>query len=224
MLANNLGIEFHEIPIADIVQQFETSLETIFAGLGDDIAEENIQARSRGVLLMALSNKFNYLLLATGNKSEMSVGYSTLYGDMNGGLAVLSDVYKTEVYGLAHYINSIAGTDLIPRNTIEKQPSAELRPDQTDQDSLPEYSVLDTILELYIEELLDVDEIVSRTGYEQSLVKNILGMVDRTEYKRKQAAPGLRVSSKAFGIGRRVPIVMRWQRNRSGIAADVEGL
>ncbi|NND71213.1 MAG: NAD+ synthase [Rhodothermales bacterium] len=224
VLAENLGIEFHKIPIADIVEQFEVSLKPAFGGMDHDITEENIQSRSRGILLMALSNKFSHLLLATGNKSEMSVGYATLYGDMNGGLAVLSDVYKTEVYQLAEYINSLAGSDVIPRNTIEKVPSAELRPDQTDQDSLPEYSVLDTILELYIEELLDVDEIVNRTGYDQELVKKILGMVDRTEFKRRQAAPGLRVSSKAFGIGRRVPIVMRWHRNRSTINADVKDL
>jgi NAD+ synthase (glutamine-hydrolysing) len=162
---------------------------------------------------MAVSNKFDHLLLTTGNKSEMAVGYATLYGDMNGGLAVLADVFKTDVYLLAEYINRRAGGPVIPRSTLEKPPSAELRPGQTDQDSLPPYPVLDAILRLYVEDSRELDEIVSRTGYDRRLVRDILNKVDRNEYKRRQAAPGLRVSGKAFGIGRRLPIVMRWQRD-----------
>jgi NAD+ synthase (glutamine-hydrolysing) len=208
-------LEFHNIPIKDVVDEFDGALSGAFSGTSAGVAEENIQSRSRGVILMALSNKFNYLLLATGNKSEMSVGYATLYGDMNGGLAILSDVYKTQVYQLAEFINDSAGRELIPRSTIEKAPSAELRPDQTDQDTLPDYAILDRILKLYIEDLQDVEQIVSQTGFDESLVMKILDMVDRTEFKRKQAAPGLRVSMKAFGIGRRVPIVMRWDRRRT---------
>lgn len=212
-LATNLGIEFDAIPIRNIVDSFSGALEQQFAGTAVGVAEENIQARTRGVLLMALSNKFGYLLLSTGNKSEMSVGYATLYGDMNGGLAVLSDVYKTRVYELAAYINALNGREIIPQSTITKPPSAELRPDQKDEDSLPPYDILDDVLKLYIEDLLDIDQIVLKTGYDRSLVKRIVTMVDRTEYKRKQAPPGLRVSDKAFGIGRRVPVVMNWNRN-----------
>jgi NAD+ synthase (glutamine-hydrolysing) len=212
LLAENLNIAFHEIPIAEPVGAFESILSEAFDGTDRGIAEENIQARARGVTLMALSNKFNYLLLTTGNKSEMSVGYATLYGDMNGGLSVLSDVYKTQVYELAEYINRIAGAERVPRSTIVKPPSAELSPGQLDSDSLPPYPVLDRILRLYIEEQREWREIVSRTGLEAGIVLRYLDMVDRSEYKRRQAPPGLRVSSKAFGIGRRVPIVMRWDR------------
>ena len=176
------------------------------------MAEENIQARARGVTLMALSNKFGYLLLSTGNKSEMAVGYATLYGDMNGGLAVLIDLLKTRVYRLARYINQRAGREVIPENTITKPPSAELAPGQTVPDSLPPYPVLDEILRRYIEEREEVDAIVSATGIDQALVHDILRRVDRNEYKRRQAPPGLRVTMKAFGIGRRLPIVMRWDR------------
>ncbi len=219
LLAANLGIEFHNAPIKQVVSSFEEILSPLFTGTTPGVAEENVQARSRGVILMALSNKFNYLLLSTGNKSEMSVGYATLYGDMNGGLAVLSDVYKTKVYELAAFMNANAGRELIPKSTITKPPSAELRPDQTDQDSLPAYDVLDSVLRLYIEELLDVNQIVSQTGFDRSLVMKIVTMVDRTEYKRRQAPPGLRVSSKAFGIGRRVPIVMKWDRDTVGAPA-----
>ncbi len=211
-LARNLGIEIHNIAIERAVESFETMLDPLFTGSKPGIAEENIQARSRGLTLMAISNKFNYLLLSTGNKSEMSVGYATLYGDMSGGLAVLADVFKTQVYALADYINARAGRELIPQATIDKVPSAELRPDQKDSDSLPEYSVLDRILRLYVEEQQETDAIVSRTGYDEDLVRTILNMVDRSEYKRRQAAPGIRVSTKAFGIGRRHPIVMRWKR------------
>ncbi|NNE33703.1 MAG: NAD(+) synthase, partial [Rhodothermales bacterium] len=213
VLAENLGIEFHEISIGPAVSAFDEMLAPVFAGTSTGVAEENVQARSRGLTLMAVSNKFDYLLLSTGNKSEMSVGYATLYGDMNGGLAVLADVYKTQVYELAEYINERAGRDLIPRNSIEKPPSAELRPDQKDADSLPDYAVLDRILELYVEEQQELEAIVAATNFNEQLVRSILDMVDRNEYKRRQAAPGIRVSTKAFGMGRRVPIVMRWNRD-----------
>ena len=211
-LALNLGARCEEIPIVPAVDAFGSMLSDIFRDSTEGIAEENIQARARGVTLMAVSNKFNYLLLSTGNKSEMSVGYATLYGDMNGGLAVLSDVYKTQVYALAEYINERAGRDVIPRSTIEKPPSAELRPDQLDADSLPPYEVLDELLRLYIEEHLEADDIIERTGFDRATVLKMLNLVDRNEYKRRQAPPGLRVSDKAFGMGRRLPIVMRWQR------------
>ena len=212
-LAANLGIPCDEISIRPAVDAFESMLRPLFAGSERGVAEENIQARARGLTLMAISNKFGDLLLTTGNKSEMSVGYATLYGDMNGGLAVLSDVYKTEVYALARYINERAGRELIPVAIIEKPPSAELRPDQLDTDSLPPYEELDRILKLYVEGHKEYDEIVDATGFDQELVVPILDMVDRNEYKRRQAPPGLRVSTKAFGMGRRVPIVMRWNRD-----------
>lgn len=219
-LAENLGIDFHEIPIAPAVTAFEKMLEDVFAETKPDVTEENIQSRTRGVTLMALSNKFGHLLLTTGNKSEMAVGYVTLYGDTNGGLAVLSDVYKQQVYGLARYINQRAGRDIIPESTITKPPSAELRPDQQDSDSLPPYDVLDRILKLYIEDLVELDEIVRETGFDRDLVASILRSVDINEYKRRQAPPGIRVSMKAFGIGRRLPIVMRWNRHDVQEIAD----
>ncbi|MDX1545453.1 MAG: NAD+ synthase [Rhodothermales bacterium] len=212
-LAENLGIAFHTIPIAPAVDAFGQMLAEAFAGTEEGVAEENIQARARGVTLMALSNKFGYLLLSTGNKSEMAVGYATLYGDMSGGLAVLSDVLKTRVYALARHINARAGQAVIPENTITKPPSAELRPGQQDQDTLPPYDVLDEILRRYIEELEELDAIVAATGYDRALVHDLLRRVDRNEYKRRQAPPGLRVSMKAFGLGRRLPIVMRWDRD-----------
>ncbi|MDX1740105.1 MAG: NAD+ synthase [Rhodothermales bacterium] len=214
-LAGNLGIEFHSVGIEPAVSAFGEMLEKMFKDTEPGIAEENIQARARGLTLMAVSNKFGHLLLSTGNKSEMSVGYATLYGDMNGGLAVLADVYKRQVYELADYINFRAGREVIPRSTIEKAPSAELRPDQKDSDSLPDYEVLDSILRLYVEEQRETADIVARTGFDTMLVQSVLDMVDRNEYKRRQAAPGIRVSTKAFGIGRRVPIVMRWNRRVS---------
>ncbi|MBO6574517.1 MAG: NAD+ synthase [Rhodothermales bacterium] len=209
VLAENLGMRFHEIAIARAVDAFESMLEPLFDGTEFGVAEENIQARSRGVTLMAISNKFGHLLLTTGNKSELSVGYATLYGDMSGGLAVLADVFKMDVYALARYINQRAGRELIPESTITKPPSAELRPDQKDSDSLPEYDVLDAILERYVEGLQDVDRIEAETGFDRALIERILRMVDRNEYKRRQAPPGLRVSAKAFGMGRRLPIVMK---------------
>lgn len=212
VLAQRLGIEFHEIGIGPAVDAFGDLLSGLFRGTPFGVAEENLQARARGVTLMAVSNKFDYLLLTTGNKSELSVGYATLYGDMSGGLAVLADVFKTDVYAVAEHINRAAGRDMIPRETIEKPPSAELRPDQKDTDSLPPYDVLDDILRRYIEWQEDLEAIVRHTGHDRSFVVRILRMVDLSEYKRRQAAPGLRVSPKAFGIGRRLPIVMRWNR------------
>jgi NAD+ synthase (glutamine-hydrolysing) len=224
-LADNLGLEFHNVSIRPAVDAFTGMLAPLFAGRAEDVTEENIQARARGVTLMAVSNKMGHLLLTTGNKSEMAVGYATLYGDMSGGLAVLADVFKMEVYALAAYINQRAGREIIPQNTIDKAPSAELRPGQVDQDSLPPYPVLDRILKLYVEDHRDVDAIVDVTGYDAALVARIARMVDRAEYKRAQAAPGLRVSGKAFGVGRRLPIVM--QRTRveptTGATEKIEG-
>lgn len=214
-LAQSLGIEFHTIPIASAVDAFGAMLEPLFKETKPGVAEENIQARSRGVTLMAISNKFNHLLLTTGNKSEMAVGYATLYGDLSGGLSVLSDVFKTEVYALSEYINQQAGRKVIPQNIIDKPPSAELRPDQKDTDTLPPYEVLDDVLSRYIEQSQELETIVKQTGYKRALVKDVLRRVDQNEYKRRQAPPGLRVSSKAFGIGRRLPIVMRWDRDQA---------
>lgn len=212
VLARNLGIAFHELPIRDVVNAFEAALKPLFDGTKTGIAEENIQARTRGVLLMAHANKFGRMVLTTGNKSEMAMGYATLYGDMSGGLAVLADVFKTDVYALARRINERAGTARIPLSSIEKPPSAELRPDQKDEDSLPPYPVLDDILRRYIEERKDEDTITAETGHERAFVRGILDAVDRNEYKRKQAPPGLRVSVKGFGSGRRMPIVARVNR------------
>ena len=206
-LANILGLRLHAIPISSLVDAFEDALSEVLAGTEADVTEENIQARARGTILMALSNKFGYLLLSTGNKSEISVGYATLYGDMNGGLCILGDVLKGQVYRLAHYINR--GGEIIPENTITKPPSAELRPGQTDQDSLPPYDVLDEVLRRYIEAQQDLREITEATGFDKAVVSKILRQVDRSEYKRRQAAPCLRVTAKAFGDGRRLPVVMR---------------
>lgn len=211
-LADALGMTLHTIPIEPAVEAFHHMLEPLFAGTKPGVAEENIQARARGLTLMAISNKFGHLLLTTGNKSELAMGYATLYGDMSGGLAVLSDVFKMDVYALADYINRRAGTDLIPQSTIDKPPSAELRPDQRDEDSLPPYDELDAILKLYIEYRADVAVIARQTGHPTAFVEGLLRVVDRNEYKRRQAAPGLRVSSKAFGAGRRLPIVMNLDR------------
>ncbi len=214
-LAANLRIPFHTIAIAETVAAAEASLAPLFAGRPRDVAEENIQARTRGVLMMALSNKFNALLLTTGNKSEVAVGYCTLYGDMCGGLAVISDVFKMQVYALARWINAEYSRSLgvpggvIPVSTIEKPPSAELRPDQKDQDSLPPYDVLDRLLEGYVEEGLSRRDLVAR-GFEPAMVSDICRKVDLNEYKRKQAAPGLKITPLAFGVGRRIPIVQRY--------------
>ncbi len=206
-LAKNLHIEYHELSIADIVQSTEATLAPIFTGLEKDTTEENIQARSRGLLMMALSNKFGALLLTTGNKSELAVGYCTLYGDMCGGLAVISDVPKMKVYELARYINR--KHEIIPENTITKPPSAELSPDQKDEDSLPPYPILDEILELYVEKGLSSTEIIEH-GHKEDVVRDIIRKVDLNEYKRKQAAPGLKITPLAFGVGRRIPIVQKY--------------
>lgn len=206
-LAKNLGSPYEIIPIKNIYNAFEKELETQFKGLPFGIAEENIQARSRGVLLMALSNKFGYILLNTSNKSEAAVGYGTLYGDMNGGLSVIGDVYKIDVFSLARYINK--DEEVIPWNTITKPPSAELRPDQKDSDSLPDYDILDEILFQYIEKRKGPKELVEM-GFDEPLVQRILKLVNTNEYKRYQTPPILRVSSKAFGMGRRIPIVARY--------------
>ncbi len=206
-LANNLGIKYNTIPIKSVYNSFESSLEPFFKGLEFNIAEENIQARIRGVLLMAFSNKFGNILLNTSNKSEASVGYGTLYGDMNGGLSVIGDVYKTDVFKLAKYINR--DEEIIPINTIVKPPSAELRPDQKDSDSLPDYDILDAILNEYIENRQGPNEIIAK-GYDKAIVEKVLKMVNTTEHKRYQTPPILRISSKAFGMGRRMPIVAKY--------------
>ena len=213
ILAENLGIRFETIAIADAVVAAETALGPIFAGRAPDVTEENIQARVRGVLMMALSNKFGSLLLTTGNKSEMAVGYCTLYGDMCGGLAVISDVFKTQIFALGRWINSPAapgaGREIIPLNTIEKPPSAELRPGQVDQDSLPPYDILDAILKGYVEEGLSRRDLIAQ-GFAESVVNDVVRKVDLNEYKRKQAAPGLKITPLAFGVGRRIPIVQKY--------------
>ena len=206
-LAENLRIRFETIAIADAVAATEKSLEPIFAGHNKDVTEENIQARIRGVIMMALSNKFGALLLTTGNKSEIAVGYCTLYGDMAGGLAVISDVFKTQVYALSRWINR--EREVIPHNTIEKPPSAELRPGQVDQDSLPPYDVLDALLRGYVEEGLSRRDLVAQ-GFAEAVVNDVARKVDLNEYKRKQAAPGLKTTPLAFGVGRRIPIVQRY--------------
>lgn len=207
-LARNLGINFVVLPIGDIFKSYRTTLRTAFDDLAEDATEENIQARIRGNFLMALSNKFGALVLSTGNKSEFAVGYCTLYGDMAGGLAVISDVPKTMVYALASAIN--CGREVIPLASIEKPPSAELRPNQTDQDSLPPYDVLDCILKAYVEDVRAPEEIASECGYSIDLVRAIAIKVDRNEYKRKQAPPGLKITSRAFGFGRPFPIAQKF--------------
>lgn len=206
-LAENLKIKHQIIPIKDVYHSYKNSLSKTFDGLAEDLTEENLQARIRGVLLMAVSNKFGNILLNTSNKSEAAVGYGTLYGDMCGGISVIGDVYKTQVYALANYINK--DQIIIPVNTIEKAPSAELRPDQKDSDSLPDYAILDEVLNLYIEESISKDELIEM-GYELKLVERITSLVNRNEYKRYQTPPILRVSSKAFGMGRRMPIVAKY--------------
>jgi NAD+ synthase (glutamine-hydrolysing) len=206
-LVNNIGCKHQLLPIEDNFQSVLNTLAPSFEGTNFGLAEENIQARLRGVLLMAMSNKFGYILLNTSNKSEMAVGYGTLYGDMCGGLAVIGDVYKTEVYQLCEYINK--EKEIIPLNTITKAPSAELRPNQKDSDSLPEYDILDKVLFHYIENKQSVEQICA-LGYNETLVKRIINLVNKNEYKRKQAAPVIRVSPKAFGMGRRMPIVANY--------------
>ncbi|NLT65473.1 MAG: NAD(+) synthase, partial [Acidobacteria bacterium] len=205
-LAANLGIRFQAIPIESVFHAFEESLAEVFAGRPKDETEENLQARIRGTILMALSNKFGHLVLGTGNKSELGAGYCTLYGDMAAGLAVISDVPKTMVWKLAAHINR--NREIIPDYTISRPPSAELRPDQTDQDTLPDYNILDGILTMRIEQQLSVDEIVEQ-GYDRDVVQKVVRMMYANEYKRRQAPTGLKVTTRAFGTGRRMPIAMK---------------
>src|SRR5437667_2483110 len=206
-LARNLGIKFFEIPITDAFRDFKAQFKEIFKGLPENETEENMQPRLRAMTLMALSNKFGHLLLTTGNKSELAVGYCTLYGDMAGGLAVISDLPKTMVYELARWINR--EREIIPKSTIEKAPSAELKPNQKDQDTLPPYEILDQILHLYVEENLSARDIIAR-GFDEKTVRWVQRRVDLNEYKREQAAPGLKVTSRAFGIGRKMPIAQKY--------------
>jgi len=206
-LASNLRIRFELISIQEIYETVRQTLAPVFGELPQDVTEENIQSRARGLLLMSMSNKFGALVLSTGNKSELAVGYCTLYGDMVGGLAVISDVPKTLVYRLSAYVNS--RRKVIPEATIEKPPSAELRPDQKDSDSLPPYDVLDAILEDYVEESCSAEQIARAHNFDPDLVRRVIRMVERSEYKRQQAAPGIKISAKAFGYGRRFPIAAK---------------
>jgi NAD+ synthase (glutamine-hydrolysing) len=206
-LARNLGIKYLQIPITKAFETLKEQLRPIFAGLAEDTTEENMQSRLRAVNLMALSNKFGHLLLTTGNKSELAVGYCTIYGDMAGGLAVISDVPKTMVYQLARWVNR--DREIIPRSSIEKPPSAELKPDQKDVDTLPPYEVLDEILRLYVEENLSARDIIAH-GFEEKTIRWVQRRVDLNEYKREQAPPGLRVTTRAFGVGRRMPIAQKY--------------
>jgi NAD+ synthetase len=206
-LARNLKIRFELLSIDEIYKAARRTLVPVFTGMPEDVTEENIQSRARGMLLMAMSNKFGALVLSTGNKSELAVGYCTLYGDMVGGLAVISDVPKTLVYRLSAYVNS--RRKVIPEATIEKPPSAELRPDQRDSDSLPPYEVLDDILEDFVEESWSAEQIARAHNFDPDLVRRVIRMVERSEYKRQQAAPGIKISAKAFGYGRRFPIAAK---------------
>ena len=207
-LAENLGIGFQEVPITNSFSTIKEDLHEVFRDYEEDITEENMQARIRGIFLMSISNKKGHLLLTTGNKSELAVGYCTIYGDMCGGLAVISDLPKTLVYELSKWINR--NDEVIPWSTIEKEPSAELKPNQKDQDTLPDYELLDQILELYVDQSMSVSSIIGK-GYDKDLVKWIASRVDMNEWKRWQSAPGLRVTSKAFGVGRRIPIAQRYK-------------
>jgi NAD+ synthase (glutamine-hydrolysing) len=209
-LAKNLGIEFLRLPITPVFTAFKRTLAEPFKGLKDDVTEENIQARIRGTLLMALSNKFGWLVLTTGNKSEIAVGYSTLYGDMAGGFAVIKDVPKTLVYALSRHVNVRAGKQVIPESVIERAPSAELRPDQKDQDSLPPYAELDAILEAYVEESMGVQDIIAR-GFDPETVRRVVRMIDGAEYKRRQGPIGVKITPRAFGRDWRLPIVNRFR-------------
>jgi NAD+ synthase (glutamine-hydrolysing) len=209
-LGESLGIDFREVPIEPIVTAFEEALAPSFGELDRDLTEENLQARARGVILMALSNKFGWLVVATGNKSELSVGYATLYGDMAGGFALLKDVFKTDVFRLAKHLNERAGRDLIPQSIIDRAPSAELRDDQLDADSLPPYPELDRVLEAYVELDRSREELLAE-GFDPGVVERALAMIDRAEYKRRQAPPGVKLRPKAFGRDRRTPITNRWR-------------
>jgi NAD+ synthase (glutamine-hydrolysing) len=209
-LAESLGIDFREVPIEEIVAGFDAALAPSFGGLDRDLTEENLQARVRGVLLMALSNKFGWLVVATGNKSELSVGYATLYGDMAGGFALLKDVFKTDVFRLARHLNERAADELIPQSIVDRAPSAELRDDQLDQDSLPPYPELDRVLEAYVELDRSREELLG-DGFDPEVVARALALIDRAEYKRRQAPPGVKLRPKAFGRDRRTPITNRWR-------------
>jgi NAD+ synthase (glutamine-hydrolysing) len=210
LLAEGLGTDFRELPIDALATAFEGALAPSFAGREPDLAEENLQARIRGVLLMALSNKFGWLVVATGNKSELSVGYATLYGDMAGGFALLKDVFKTDVFRLAEHLNEKAARELIPASILKRAPSAELRANQRDEDSLPPYPALDRVLEAYVEQDRSREEL-SADGFDGEIVERALALIDRAEYKRRQAPPGVRLTPKAFGRDRRTPITNRWR-------------
>ncbi|MGK7391430.1 MAG: NAD(+) synthase, partial [Candidatus Cyclobacteriaceae bacterium M2_1C_046] len=212
-LAKNLGINFHQISIKDLYKTYLDKLEPLFKDTTFGVAEENLQSRIRGDLLMAISNKFGHMLLNSGNKSELATGYCTLYGDMAGGLGIIADLYKTEVYEMAEWLNGeYYKKEVIPQNIIDKPPSAELKPGQQDSDTLPDYNILDPILEFYIEKQLSLSDIVEQ-GYEKETVKNVINLVDRSEFKRYQSVPNLKISTKAFGTGRRWPIVQKWAEN-----------
>jgi NAD+ synthase/NAD+ synthase (glutamine-hydrolysing) len=208
-LAKNLDIQTQILPIGELMQAFDSSLNDLFMGTEFGIAEENLQSRIRGNLLMAISNKFGYLLLSTGNKSEVAVGYCTLYGDMNGGLSVIADVPKTRVYSLCKWLNSRQLQEVIPNNILTKAPSAELKPGQVDQDSLPAYDILDDILDRLLYQHQSVAEIVT-AGHDRVVVDRILQLLSRAEFKRRQAAPGLKITDRAFGTGWRMPIASSW--------------
>ncbi len=210
-LSKNLGIRFIKLSISSLMDEYNIALEDIFEGLQKDTTEENIQARIRGNIVMAISNKFGWLVLTTGNKSEISTGYCTLYGDMAGGFAILKDVPKTLVYELAEYKNSVERREIINSSIMEKEPSAELRPDQRDSDTLPPYAVLDPILHAYVEEDKSADKII-KMGYKADIVKKVIRMVDRNEYKRRQSPPGIKITPKAFGKDRRLPITNKYQK------------
>jgi NAD+ synthase (glutamine-hydrolysing) len=209
-LGRNLGIELITIPITPVFDGYRAVLKDAFRVAKPDVTEENLQARIRGNYLMALSNKFGWLVLSTGNKSEISTGYCTLYGDMAGGFAVLKDVMKTTVYRLSHYCNCIAGSERIPQAIIDKPPSAELRPGQLDSDSLPPYELLDPILKGYVEEDRSCEELTAM-GFDEELVRRVIRLVDGSEYKRRQAAPGVKITPRAFGRDRRMPITNRFK-------------
>jgi NAD+ synthetase len=210
-LAANLGIKTHTIAINSLMDGFEQALEPVFKGLPPNVAEENIQSRIRGNIVMAVSNKLGALLLTTGNKSELAVGYCTIYGDMAGGLAVISDLFKSIVFDVCRWLNTLGRGEIIPPSVISKPPSAELRPDQKDEDSLPPYEILDRILELRIEYYRSEDEIIAETGFDPEVVAKVLKLVKFSEFKRKQAAPGLKITSRAFGTGWRMPIACRFR-------------
>ena len=210
LVAETLGSDFRELAIDRVAEAVEAALADSFAGRERDLAEENLQARIRGVLLMALSNKFGWIVVATGNKSELSVGYATLYGDMAGGFALLKDVFKTDVFRLARHLNERAGRELIPASILDRAPSAELRPNQLDEDSLPPYPALDRVLEAYVEQDRSREEL-SADGFDPEVVERALALIDRAEYKRRQAPPGVRLTPKAFGRDRRTPITNRWR-------------